>query len=103
MTILTQENVIVNYRNVISITAFQIDGEIEGKPVTLFELSAKTVLTLREPNSQGSEDDDGITLGTYSTEKKLESVMKDLTNWLKERSDYNCIFKMPKDDEVKEE
>lgn len=102
MTILTQENVIVNYRNVISITAFKIDGEIEGKPVTLFELSAKTVLPLREPNIQDSEDDDGITLGTYSTEEKLESVIKMLSNWLKERSDYNCLFTMPKDD-VKDE
>ena len=103
MTILTQENVIVNYRNVISITAFKVDGEIEGKPVTLFELSAKTVLPLREPNSQDSEDDDEITLGTYSTEEKLESVMQELANWLNERSDYNCIFKIPKDDDVKEE
>lgn len=107
MTILTQENVIVNYRNVISITAFKVDGEIEDKPVTLFELSAKTVLSLKTPNhkevNDEGNDDDGITLGVYSTEENLEQVMKELTNWLKEHSDYNCIFTMPQDDEVKEE
>ncbi len=110
MTILTQENVIVNYRNVISITAFKVDGEIGDKPVTLFELSAKTVLSLKIPNHQEvndeGNDDDGITLGVYSTEEKLEQVMKELTNWLKERSDYNRMFTMPQDDEddeVKEE
>lgn len=105
MTILTQENVIVNYQNVISIAAFQVDGEIDDKPVTLFELSAKTVLSLKTPNYQEDSDDDEneIKLGDYSTQEKLEAVMKALTNWLNERSDYNCIFTMPQDDEVKEE
>ena len=95
-TILTQENVFVNYENVISIVPIYLEGESDsGEIVTAYELSANVVAPV--PNNDiESPDETTISLGIYSSEAEL----KKLTSLLNERKDYGCLFKMPLEGEV---
>ena len=95
-TILTQENVFVNYENVISIVPIYLEGESDsGEIVTAYELSANVVAPV--PNNDiESPDETTISLGIYSS----KAVIKKLTSWLNERKDYGCLFKMPLEGEV---
>lgn len=99
-TILTQENVFVNYENVISIVPVCLEGESDsGEIVTAYELSANVVTPV--PNNDiESPDETTISLGIYSSEEELKLVIKKLTNWLNERKDYGCLFKTPLEGEV---
>ena len=98
-TILTQDNVFVNYENVISIVPVYLEGESGGETVTAYELSANVVAPVPNDDIE-SPGETTISLGIYSSEEELKSVINLLSGFLNERKDYGCLFKMPLEDEV---
>lgn len=77
MTIVTQEGVLVNYDNVVSIAPALWDAEdiVTKESVPVFTLSAKTVLQEEE-----------IQLGIFETEEELGKAWEELLKWLEKGS-----------------
>lgn len=100
-TIFTQENVLVNYANVICINPMEIVATTDdGETITVYELAAKTV----ELNQSKTDDEPSnmISLGVYSTKEKLINVMSELMAFINNPADYNRLFRMP-DTDIEEE
>ena len=97
MTILTQDEVFVNYDHVVKIQCSSDYAEIE--PTVPMD-----VAVVKAYLDTGKK----VILGVQPEQEQFEEVMADLTKWLNEKNDYKQVFEMPDpqifiDDEDEEE
>lgn len=86
ITILTQDGILVNYANVISILPIEdvFENKETGESIKGFGIVAELV-----------ENEDITILGVYETGTKMEQVMAKLTEWLSGDLTSGKVFRMP--------
>lgn len=86
MTILTQDNMLVNYDYIsrVFINTGTIKDDTNGREFQAYEISAIDFV-----------GNDEIRLGLYFSEDAMKNAWNQLTKWLSEKNDYHQLFTMP--------
>lgn len=84
MTIITQDEVFVNYDHVVKIAVY-------GDTVNDEEAGTVDVAVVKAHLDTGKK----AVLGVYAEADQLDDVLKDFTHWLGESDAYKQVFTMP--------